>query len=56
MRTYICRTCGFSEGEQKLCPNCDESLVELTLELEVEFQNNLVLHNAVSMMNGKKWY
>lgn len=56
MHTYICRTCGFSEGEQKMCPHCDEPLVELTLELTAEFQNNLVLHNAVSMMDGRKWY
>jgi primosomal protein N' len=56
MPTFICRTCGFSEGEHRFCPNCEEPLVELTKELEAELQARLALHNAVGLMQNKKWY
>jgi rubrerythrin len=53
---FVCRTCGFVAGEIFLCPSCDEPLVELTAQVQEEFQKNTVLRNAVGMLQDRRWY
>lgn len=53
---FVCRTCGFTAGTPTYCPACDEPLTELTPAVQEEFQNHALLHNAVGMMQDKRWY
>ncbi len=53
---FFCRMCGFTTESLLGCPYCEEPLVELSVGAEAEFQRNVVVRNAVGMLQDRKWY